>query len=112
MSKVKPVISWPGGKRCLLEHILPMIPEHKSYIEPFCGGLAVFLAKQPAPLEVINDTHQELVRFYRCVKYHVGELEKELDFVLNSRAEFDEFVRQPGLTDIQQAARWLVRKKN
>ncbi len=33
-----PVVSWPGGKRRLLSHILPLFPEHTSYVEPFGGG--------------------------------------------------------------------------
>ncbi|HMJ88458.1 MAG TPA: DNA adenine methylase [Candidatus Acidoferrum sp.] len=108
----KPILSWPGGKRCLLNHLLPRIPKHNTYVEPFCGALAVFCAKEPSKLEVINDTHKELVSLYLNVKYHWSELDREFEFLLNSRAQFYEFIDQPGLTEIQRAARWLVRRKN
>ena len=111
-TRVKPILAWPGGKRCMLDKLLPRITAHKAYVEPFCGALAVFCAKPPSALEVINDTHRELVSLYLCVKFHWPELDREFDFLLNSRAEFNDFIAQPGLTEIQRAARWLVRRKN
>jgi DNA adenine methylase len=80
-------------------------------VEPFAGGLAVFLSKTPSPVEVINDINHDLVGFYRCVRFHRDELLTELEFVLNSREEFNDFRRQVGLTDIQRAARWFFRNK-
>lgn len=110
-SKARPVIAWPGGKTRLLPQILPRIPAHTLYCEVFGGGLAVFLGKQPSPVEVINDLNGELISFYRCCKYHAQSLLEELDLVLNSRMEFDDYLAQPGLTDIQRAARWYIRHK-
>lgn len=102
---------WPGGKSRLLQHILPLIGEHTCYCEPFAGGLAVLLAKPRASVEVINDRHGDLVCFYRCVRFHAEPLLTELEFVLNSRKEFMDFRAQPGLTDIQRAARWFYRNR-
>jgi len=104
-------VSWLGGKSRLLKHILPLIPEHQCYVEPFGGGLAVFLAKKRSPLEVINNLNGDLVNFYRCVRYHAETLLTEIEFVLNSREEFYDFRTQLGLTDIQRAARWYFRNK-
>lgn len=47
---------------------------------------------------------------FRCVKYHPEAIEKELEFVLNSREVFEEFIKNKnvsGSTDIQRAARYL-----
>jgi DNA adenine methylase len=107
----KPVIGWPGGKTRMLKHILPLIPEHTQYCEVFGGGLAVFLAKPPSHLEVINDINGDLVAFYRNAKLHLEALLGELDLVLNSREEFEAYAAQPGLTEIQRAARWFIRNK-
>lgn len=107
-----PVVSWQGGKRWLVKELLPMIPEHKMYVELFCGGGALLCAKTPSVSEVINDKNSELVNLYRVVKYHLDELFRELDWCLNSRAEFNDFKSQRGLTDIQRAARWFMRMKN
>jgi DNA adenine methylase len=108
----KPAISWPGGKSKLLQYILPLIPEHTCYCEPFAGGLAVLLSKKRSPVEVINDLNSDLVNFYRCARFHCEALDQELHFILNSRQEFNDFRVQKGLTDIQRAARWFYRNKN
>jgi len=110
-SLVRPAVSWPGGKTRLLKHILPLIPKHTCYCEPFAGGVAVLLAKPRSSIEVINDLNGDLITFYRCVRYHSDVLLTELEFVLNSRKEFLDFRDQAGLTDIQRAARWFFRNK-
>lgn len=110
--KTLPVVSWQGGKRWLVKELLPLIPEHKMYVELFCGGGALLCAKQPSAGEVINDRNSELVNLYRIVKFHLTALFEELDWCLNSRQEFNDFKEQRGLTDIQRAARWLMRMKN
>jgi DNA adenine methylase len=111
LPRPRPVVGWPGGKQRLLKHILPLIPEHTLYCEVFGGGLAVFLAKPESDVEVINDIHGDLVRFWRCCKFHIDALIDELDLVLNSRREFEDYGQQVGLTDIQRAARWFIRNK-
>lgn len=60
---------------------------------------------------MLNDINGDLVNFYRCVRFHVDVLITELEFVLNSRQEFHDLRHQPGLTDIQRAARWFYRNK-
>lgn len=34
---LKTPISYYGGKQNMLKHILPLVPEHKTYIEPYFG---------------------------------------------------------------------------
>lgn len=111
LPKPRPVVSWAGGKGKLLKHILPLIPEHTLYVEVFGGSLAVFLSKPPSEIEVVNDINGDLVSFYRCCKFHLEALLDELDLVLNSRQEFEDYCAQPGLTEIQRAARWFLRNK-
>lgn len=61
-------ISYYGGKQRMLKHILPLIPQHSTYTEPFVGDGAVFWAKQPAGVEVLNDLNGELVNFYQVIQ--------------------------------------------
>ncbi|MBI5770830.1 MAG: DNA adenine methylase [Verrucomicrobia bacterium] len=111
LPKVRPVIGWPGGKGKLLKHLLPHVPEHTQYCEVFGGGLALLLAKPRSDIEVVNDINGDLVQFYRCCKYHLDALLDELDLVLNSRRDFEDYGAQPGLTDIQRASRWFIRNR-
>mgnify|MGYP000216877373 CR=1 FL=1 len=51
---MKTPITYYGGKQTLLKYLLPLIPQHKLYCEPFFGGGAVFFAKPKSDVEVIN----------------------------------------------------------
>lgn len=111
MKRVKPIVRWPGGKTRLLKHILPRIPAHECYCEPFMGGLAVLLAKLPSKIEVVNDLNSDLVSLYRNVQYHLPAVIQEMEWTIASRKNLHDFMSQPGLTEIQRAARWFVRNK-
>lgn len=104
---IQPAFPHPGGKRRLLKHILPVIPEHRVYVEPFAGAAAVLLAKAPARLEVINDVDGDMVTFYRYAKFHREALLAELaTWPGNAAANFRALSDNPGFTDLQRAARW------
>jgi DNA adenine methylase len=60
-------ISYYGGKQRLAKTIAGLIPKHRIYCEPFMGGSAIFFAKPPAKVEIINDTNGELINFYKTV---------------------------------------------
>ncbi len=111
MLKTKPILRWPGGKTRLLSSILPLIRPHKLYAEAFGGGLAVFLAKPPSEVEIVNDANGELVNLYRYAQYHLDALIQEVEFTLTSRADLAALIDQPGLTGLQQAARFLLRNR-
>src|SRR5690606_1274878 len=65
---IKTPISYYGGKQNLVSTILPLIPEHRTYVEPFVGGGAIFWAKQPSESEIINAYNRELINFYEVCK--------------------------------------------
>lgn len=64
---LSPVFKWGGGKRQLLNRILPAIPLYTRYYEPFVGGAAVFLGLKPK-YAVINDYNVELINTYRVIR--------------------------------------------
>ena len=82
---MKTPISYYGGKQSLSSLILELIPEHRVYCEPFFGGGAVFFAKKPSQVEIINDTNKELINFYEVVKTDFAALEREINLSLHSR---------------------------
>lgn len=85
---MKTPITYYGGKQMLSSAIIKLIPSHNLYCEPFCGGAAIFFAKDASPVEVINDTNSELVNFYRTVQNDFIGLEKEVRISLHSRRLF------------------------
>lgn len=80
-------ISYYGGKQSLLRHMLPLVPRHSIYTEAFCGGAALFFAKTPSEVEVINDLNSNLINFYKVLKNQFPELKKKIDATLHSRRE-------------------------
>ncbi len=82
---MKTPISYYGGKQKLVTKILPLIPEHEMYCEPFIGGGAIFFSKPASHIEVINDTNKELINFYRVLQNKFIDLEKMVKVTLHSR---------------------------
>lgn len=70
---VSPILKWVGGKRQLIESIVPLIPEHTTYYEPFVGGGAVLFHTQPKKA-IINDSNEELINIYQVIKEQPEEL--------------------------------------
>lgn len=57
-----------AGKSRVAKKIVAMIPEHKTYVEPFAGGAAVFYAKEPSEKEVLCDSNPEVVHAFKFVQ--------------------------------------------
>lgn len=92
--------------------ILKLFPPHKLYCEPFFGGGAVFFAKEPSPVEVINDKDLRVIKFYRVCKTHFDYLKALIDQTPHSRKlhlEAQHVLKHPELySDIKQAwAFWV-----
>lgn len=107
-------ISRIGGKKLLSKEIIYRFPDPfpERYIEVFGGaGWVMFALQQTAKLEVFNDIDSQLINLFRCVKYHCGELQREIKWVLTSREVFldiRELQSYRGLTDIQRAAIYFI----
>lgn len=85
---LKTPISYYGWKQQMLKHILPLVPSHKIYIEPYFGGGSLYRAKEPAPCEVINDVNMNVVNFYEVLKNNGAKLEKKIKETLHSRETY------------------------
>ena len=62
-----------AGKKGLAGRICSHIPYHRTYVEPFAGGGAVFWRKDPSPREVLNDRDAEIPFMYRFIRNHTAE---------------------------------------
>lgn len=111
--RMKTPVTYYGGKQLMARHILPLIPVHTLYCEPFCGGAAIFFTKPPSGVEVLNDTNRELINFYRVLQDDFSALEKEVQISLHSRDLFRKasvIYNNPDMfSDIKRAwALWLL----
>jgi DNA adenine methylase len=66
--KITALAPWFGGKRTLAPVIVEELGKHSAYWEPFCGSMAVLLAKPPCSMETVNDLHADLINLARIVR--------------------------------------------
>ncbi len=109
---MKTPITYYGGKINMLKHILPIIPEHRLYCEPFVGGAAVFFSKPKSEIEVINDLNGDVVNFYQVCKNEFGLLRYLIQSTPHSRKvhrEADYILKNPeAFTSVRRAwAFWV-----
>lgn len=105
---VKSPLRWQGSKTRLLKEILPLMTPHICYHEPFFGGGAVLFAKERSSVEVINDINGNLISLYRNAQFHLPALLEEINWLHASRKNLHDFIAQPGITELQRAARFLL----
>lgn len=86
--KIRTPISYYGWKQSMLATILPLIPKHAIYVEPFFWGGAVYRAKQPVACEVINDVNMNVVNFYEVLKHNYLQLRSYIEKTLHSRETY------------------------
>lgn len=65
---IKALAPWFGSKRTLAPRIVAELGKHRAYWEPFCGSMAVLLAKPESSHETVNDLHGDLVNLIRVVQ--------------------------------------------
>lgn len=69
---ISAIAPWFGGKRTLAPRIVAELGEHRCYWEPFCGSMAVMLAKPKCPMETVNDLHGDLINLARCIQHRAA----------------------------------------
>lgn len=99
---------WVGGKSRLRKSIIPLIPDHECYVEPFGGAAWVLFGKAPSRVEVLNDIDEELINFFRVVKHQPENLIEAFDLELVSRSEFRRLAdTEPrSLSEVERAHRF------
>ena len=115
---VAPILKWVGGKRQLLNDILPLIQSTGTYIEPFLGGGAVLFAHQPKKA-IVNDYNSELMNVYQVVKSYPEQLIQVLQIhYANNSEEYYYCIRELDRTEqyknislIEKAARIIYLNK-
>lgn len=105
-----PPFVYYGGKQRLARRIAALMPPHDSYVEPFCGGLSVLLAKHPAKLETVNDLDGHLITLWRVIRDRPEDFERVCALTPHSRAEYLACAEiPPELPDLERARRAWVR---
>ncbi|MWV62689.1 Dam family site-specific DNA-(adenine-N6)-methyltransferase [Helicobacter saguini] len=112
ISYTQPFIKWAGGKRAILDSMLPFMPKHfNNYFEPFLGGGALFFVIKDSKISntflnttkqihlqdsknieskfFLNDKNTELINAYIIVRDNPNKLLELLkDFQNKHNKEF------------------------
>lgn len=115
---VMPFVKWVGGKRQLLNEIMPRLPKKMTtYCEPFLGGGAVLFAIQPTRA-IVNDLNEDLIVVYEVIRDNVDDLISQLQMHENTSEYFyaiRDLDRNKGtynsLTRVEKASRLLYLNK-
>lgn len=65
---IKAIAPWFGGKRNLAPRIVAELGEHRCYWEPFCGSMAVLMAKPKCAMETVNDLNGDLINLALVIR--------------------------------------------
>lgn len=105
----KPPFPYYGSKGRLSGWITGLLPDHRTYVEPFAGSAAVLFAKRPSQVEIINDADRNVVTFFRVLRDQPYELARVARLTPYARAEYSDADLDAELDDLERARRFFVR---
>jgi DNA adenine methylase len=106
-------LKWHGGKYYLAPKIVRQMPPHVHYVEPYFGGGAVLLARDPnGTSEVVNDIHGELTNLWRVLQDEATFriFQRILEATPFSKIEWLD-AHQPTTDPVVRAVRFFVRAR-
>jgi DNA adenine methylase len=90
------IFRYLGGKSKMLDDLVKWFPSCMCYVECFGGSLKPFFAKDPSPIEVVNDYNADLINFWRMASQWPEELAGHVNSIPASRTLHRLFQRQDG----------------
>lgn len=101
---------YTGGKWKLASWIVPLLPEHTRYIEPYGGSAAILLNKPKVDEEIYNDINGDCVNVYRVLRdpETAEELAYRMFWTPQAREEYVDSY-EPTDDPIERARRFLIR---
>lgn len=116
MTLIQP-LKWWGGKHYLAKEFIKLMPRHLHYVEPYAGGLAVLLERDPydrslywselgherGVSEVVNDIYCELSNFWRVLQREdtFSSFQRQIEATPFSQVEWEDAeTRQHPITDL------------
>jgi DNA adenine methylase len=107
-----PPFRYNGSLIYEIEKLLPLIPEHDIYVEPFCGGASQFFGKPKANTNWLNDVDKDMMAAYKLIRDQPEKLIQFLEKEKNSEERYTYFKTefQPK-NNYETAIRWFYLNK-
>ena len=112
------VIPYYGGKYELSRKLVPMLPPHVRYFEPFFGGGSMFFRKSLASWNVLNDIDNDLINLYISIAEEYDKFIEYVSWLPRSRELHElykkEFKKKPPykIPDYKKAAHYFYIIRN
>jgi len=104
----RPVLHYLGSKWSIAPWVIEHLPPHVTYVEPFGGGAAILLRKDPSPVEVYNDLDSSVVAFWRILRSRPHEFIALLQSTPWAREEY-QLAWTPCEDEMEAARRFFIR---
>ena len=108
---MRTLLNYPGAKWGMAKMIVDLMPQHRSYLEPFFGSGAVLFNKPPSAIETVNDIDGDIVNFFRVLRECPQELASDIAMTPYSREVFNDAHENRGESEYQRAYTFAVRCK-
>ncbi len=110
LKPTRPALRYLGGKWRMARRIIPVLPPHRIYVEPFGGAASVLLQKPRSYAEIYNDLDDEVVNLFRVLRdpEQSANLARLIELTPFARAEFDG-AYEPADDPVERARRLVVR---
>lgn len=106
---MKSLLRYPGSKWNLASRIVSMLPEHKSYLEPYFGSGAVLFNKPLSSIETVNDLNDDVVNLFEIIRDRPQELINRLFLTPYSRKVYDQAFERGPADDVDKALMFIIK---
>lgn len=112
--RMRPPFSYYGGKQKMVSKLIPLIPKHTVYAEPFGGSGALLFAK-PWPnvnnsdhyREIWNDKNELVYNFFKQLRENGEKLCEQIALTPHSELEY-KISKDFDCDDLEKARRFFV----
>ncbi len=99
-------------KAFFVKKLLPLIPYHRAYVEPFGGAASLLFAKEPSPIEVYNDRNGDLANLFFVLRSRPFQFIRRVGELPYSRQVYRTFWtdlrdRFPRFNDLDRAVKFF-----
>jgi nitrogenase moFe cofactor biosynthesis protein nifE len=106
---MKSILRYPGSKWNLADKISQLLPEHKTYLEPYFGSGAVLFTKKASAIETVNDLNDDVVNLFQVIKQAPEALVEKIFLTPYSRKIYDDAWKIRPKNEIDKALNFIIR---
>ncbi|WP_029237981.1 DNA adenine methylase, partial [Streptococcus sobrinus] len=106
---MKSLLRYPGSKWNMAKQIVSLLPEHKSYLEPFFGSGAVLFSKPRSAIETVNDLNDDIVNLFKVIQTQPDILEEKLFYTPYSRSVYETAWNEMPSNEVDRAFNFIIK---